>query len=110
MESEHDLIPGEAKACKLERKARLELIENIQKALGTEATRLEPGTGIRGVLSHIVDRLDTIDRKVGSKNGNWSLPKKVGLLIVLILLGIGDARWVWQQISPHHAQAATVAQ
>lgn len=99
-------IPGQAPACIQERADRKALSDGIYEALGKEPTKLESGTGIRGVLGHIVDRLESIERKIDKDQGiSWS--KKIGLIVLLVLLGVGDARWAYQQLKPSSAQAQT---
>jgi hypothetical protein len=115
------MIPGESRACHTERAARMELSEaqgrlagEISTALGHEPTRLAPGSGIRGTLSTILDRLDSIERKLtGSTppgHDGLSLPKKISMILILILLSINNVRWAYQQLKPGPANAQSTKQ
>ena len=130
--SQHEITlpPGQAPACLDERDARHELAEaqgkligeiaSIRDDLGTEATRQRPGTGIRGTLSTILDRLDTLTEKVDelakSKSTPPSAPQKtvvtqVATWLVILFLAASQARTMYQSLtSPQAPQLPTTGQ
>jgi hypothetical protein len=103
-----DMVPGQAKACLDEVKAREGLAESIRVALGQEPTRLEPGSGIRGKLSEILDKLDEMAKKIDARpTAQGSLAKRIGLILFILALAIGDIRWAYQQIRASSAGSQT---